>query len=405
MVSTSEYPFPIFVSSTDYNLKDLRAELARYLTELGYRPVLSSSEGFHDNSPELEPWESCLQVLNTCFVMILVIDGRYGSPLEWRNFERVFGSRKISPTHAEYIFSHKTNKRMLVFIREEVLTHYQTYGTALKNFETEEVAKEALEKILPRGIDYETLKFINEVKTARPIPWIRAFKDVTEIKGEVQKKMLNELAELFMLKEKKLETIIKVFNQTMAELSPEKQEEILKKINAVKDLTEIKENLEAKESELSKVLKELESIKKGRKKEKEEKEHIVTELKEQIESLKEKINRSDINSVKIARSDDGNIRISKDWLTSEPSGFIPFGSSLMSSFLDSQNFSTHIRTCANCSKPLSSGFSYTNLNDGHCNSCGKDFCDSCWPKFQRMTIVDRCPSCSPPITLMNNGAK
>ncbi|MBC6367616.1 DUF4062 domain-containing protein [Algoriphagus sp. AK58] len=401
MISTSEYPFPIFVSSTDYNLKDLRAELARYLTELGYRPVLSSAEGFHDNSPELEPWESCLQVLNTCFVMILVIDGRYGSPLEWRNFERVLGSRKISPTHAEYIYSHKFNKRMLVFIREEVLTHYQTYRTALKNLETEEAAKEALEKVLPKGIDFETLKFVNEVKTSRPIPWIRAFKDVTEIKGEVQKKMLNELAELFMLKEKKLETIIKVFNQTMAELSPEKQNEILKKINAVKDLTEIKENLEAKEKELSIALKELESVKKGRKKEKEEKEHIVSELKEQIENLKEKINSSDINSLKITKSDDGNIRISKDWLNSDPSGFIPFGSRL-GSFFDLQNPITNARTCANCSKLINSGISLATFNDGHCNTCGKDYCDTCWPKFQRMTTGGDCPWCSPPISLKNN---
>lgn len=401
MISTSEYPFPIFVSSTDYNLKDLRAELARYLTELGYRPVLSSSEGFHDNSPELEPWESCLQVLNTCFVMILVIDGRYGSPLEWRNFERIFGSRKISPTHAEYIYSHKCNKRMLVFIREEVLTHYQTYRTALKNFETEEAAREALEKVLPKGIDFDTLKFVNEVKTSRPIPWIRAFKDVTEIKGEVQKKMLNELAELFMMKEKKLETIIKVFNQTMAELSPEKQAEILKKINAVKDLTEIKESLEAKEAEFSSALKELESVKKGRKKEKEEKEHIVSELKGQIESLKEKINSTDINSLKITRSDDGNIRISKDWLNSEPSGFIPYGSPLGSIF-DPQNLITPSRTCASCSKSLGNGFSFSAFNDGHCISCGKDYCDDCWPKYQRLTMVGVCPSCSPPISLKNN---
>ena len=56
MDSSSGYTFPIFISSTDYNLKDLRAELARFLSELGYKPILSSFEGFPDSSPKLEPW-------------------------------------------------------------------------------------------------------------------------------------------------------------------------------------------------------------------------------------------------------------------------------------------------------------------------------------------------------------
>jgi len=67
---TSEYTFPIFISSTEYNLKDLRAELASFLAESGYKPILSSAEGFPDSSPNLEPWESCIPVLESSFVMI-----------------------------------------------------------------------------------------------------------------------------------------------------------------------------------------------------------------------------------------------------------------------------------------------------------------------------------------------
>jgi hypothetical protein len=80
MEVSCEYVFPIFISSTDYDLIDLRAELARYLFELGYRPILSSSEGFPDSFPELEPWESCLPVLESCYVVILIIgSGSTGS--------------------------------------------------------------------------------------------------------------------------------------------------------------------------------------------------------------------------------------------------------------------------------------------------------------------------------------
>ena len=94
----SGYNFPIFISSTHYNLIDLRAELYRYLQELGYNPYLSSAEGFPDNTPELEPWESCLPVLNNCFVIVLIIDGKYGEELPWPHFKDVIKDKSISPT-------------------------------------------------------------------------------------------------------------------------------------------------------------------------------------------------------------------------------------------------------------------------------------------------------------------
>jgi len=78
MTPTSEYQFPIFISLPEYNLIDLRAELAHILNVLGYRPILSSSEGFPDKTRKLQPWKSCLPVLNHCFVIIIIIDNRYG---------------------------------------------------------------------------------------------------------------------------------------------------------------------------------------------------------------------------------------------------------------------------------------------------------------------------------------
>lgn len=272
MKGSSEYQIPIFISSTEYNLVDLRAELSRFLNELGYRPILSSADGFPDNSPTMEPWESCLPVLEKSFVVILIIDGRYGTKFEWPNFEALIEKRKVSPTHGEYLLAHKLRKRMLVFIRKEVLTFYQGYKEACKKCKTEEEVKETLAKSLPDHISFETLKFVEEVKTTKPIPWIKEFDDVTSLKTEVQKKMLNQLAEIFLIKEQHLDTVIKVFNQAMEELSPEKQKEILQKINATKELREAKEELDNKEKELQKIKTELETEKKGNESDKKSKE-------------------------------------------------------------------------------------------------------------------------------------
>lgn len=299
--TSSEYEFPIFISSTDYNLIDLRAELARYLSDLGYKPVLSSYEGFHDNAPHLEPWESCLQVLQTTYVMVLVIDGKYGKKLEWINVKKIIGDRKVSPTHAEYICAHQTKMRMLVFIREEVLTFYQSYNQAMKIAGGDKkVAKENLSKTLPPYIEFETLEFIEEVKNTRPIPWIKAFQNVNDIKQEIQKKMLNELAELFLFKSQHLATVIKSFTTALDGLSKDKRKEILENIGSTKELiseienqTELisilKKDKEKIEADYKKITSELAKAKNGKSKDAEDLKTKAQKLTEELKTVDGKI--------------------------------------------------------------------------------------------------------------------
>ncbi len=301
--TSSEYEFPIFISSTDYNLIDLRAELARYLSDLGYKPVLSSNEGFHDNSPYLEPWESCLQVLQTTFVMVLVIDGKYGKCLEWKNVKSIIGDRKVSPTHAEYICAHETKMRMLVFIREEVLTFYQSYHQTMKIAGGDKkLAKENLSKTLPPHIEFETLEFIEEVKTTRPIPWIKAFANVNDIKHEIQKKMLNELAELFLFKSQHLATVIKSFSTALDGLSKEKRKEILENIGSTKELI----------SEIENQTEMISGLKKDKDKIEDDFKHVTSELakaKKEKSKDEEKLKSKAIKLTEDLKTVDGKITL------------------------------------------------------------------------------------------------
>ena len=254
--NTSAYSISLFVSSTVYNLVDLRAELSRYLRELGYKPMLSNDEGFHDNSPNLAPWESCLNVLETCPIMILIIDGDYGHKFEWKNTEKVIGDRQISPTHAEYVYAHKKKKRILVFVRQGLLEIYQTFLVALKTAKNDLIkkkenkdaseedlkqlaiplAKEYLLKTLPKYVSFETLEFIHEVKNTHPIPWVKGFTDVTDIKREIQQKMLNELAEIFLIKTQHLESVFKAFAAILDDLPEDVKIEKLKEFGVHKNL-------------------------------------------------------------------------------------------------------------------------------------------------------------------------
>lgn len=413
MDTSSEYTFPIFISSTDYNLKDLRAELARFLGELGYKPFLSSAEGFPDNSPNLEPWESCIPVLEKCFVMVLVIDGRYGAGLKWPNYTEYFSDKKIAPTHGEYIFAHKNRKRMLVFIRRNLMPHYQSYRTVMdKCGNKKEEAEKLLSPTLPEYVTFQTLDFINEVKTTKPIPWINEFDDITSVKREIQKKMLNELAELFLIKNKHFETVIDSFNKVMDSLSIDKQKEVLQKINATKEITDAVDKLEDFKIQIQKVNEKYEEAKKSGNADKQKYEKQITDLKKKVEDLEsETLNSSNSQffiqggQVKLGNPNynDGGIYGSSGSIFANNIGV--YGSSGLTN-----SYGIVSRKCDNCGKPEHDLFTISTTTVygsqfNTCPSCKRYLCNVCWPKYGPLSAAylptlgimgsssEKCPRC------------
>jgi hypothetical protein len=398
---SSEYGFPIFISSTEYNLVDLRAELAKYLSDLGYKPILSSSEGFHDNSPELEPWESCLQVLQSTYIMVLVIDGKYGQKLDWKNFKEIIGHEKVSPTHAEYLFAHKTNMRMLVFIRKELLTYYQIYRAALKNSKGDkDLAKNSLLALLPSHIEFDTLNFIQEIKTSGPIPWIKSFENVTEIKLEVQKKLLNELAELFLFKNKHLEAVVRAFSTAIDGLTDEKRREILERIGATKELIILIESqtiqileLKKEKEKIEKELKDkIEISHNTKKKDSIEALKSVEDLSKQLENLNIKISGHEINNANFILSGSNNPSLALSSLATSPSvndillggmyskngHLVNLNNPNISTILGSSVSNLSANTCEKC-KNIIIPANISIINPlSTCTRCKKKLCKSCF---------------------------
>lgn len=393
MATSSEYHFPIFISSTDYNLIDLRAELARHLKELSYKPILSSSDGFPDKTPDLEPWESCLPVLMNCFVMVLIIDGRYGKPLMWPNYKKELGNKKISPTHAEYRYAHKHKKRMLVFIRSNLFHYYQSYRATLKNTKgNRKEAEKLLMKTLPDGIDFKTLEFIEEVKTTSSIPWIKEFDDVTSIKDEVHKKMINELAETFLVKDKRLEVISRAFTEVTKCLNPKERIEVFRSVGAPDEfIEEIEETrkriqrisvLKREEKELQakrdSIANELGSKKKILKANKNKLEQEVNELTDKLNWLKKDIRSQEISTPSFSVSSSGTtIASSMPIFSSQPTTI--YGRPM---------------ACTQCNKNVS--FS----NSHFCTKCLRTICNTCWPNANVVEInkegrlvTQYCPEC------------
>ena len=349
---------------------------------------MSSAEGFPDNSPKLEPWESCIPVLDKAFVMILVIDGRYGASLKWPNCGDLFKDKQVSPTHGEYLYAHKNRKRMIVFIRSEVMTYYQSYRRALENCDSVEKAEELLIKTLPEYIDFKTLKFVHEVKTTKPIPWIVEFDNITSVKKEVQKKMLNELAEIFLVKDMHLETVIDSFNKALASLSVEEQKKVLLKIDVTKDLTETVDKIDKYQKELDIAKKALDDTTETNTLQKQKYEKKISELEKDISKLEAKSFESRLNKYYIK---EGKIQVGtpKDFVPVTVSPFPIIGS----------------KQCVNCGK-VELGFIHEAHNNvvkepmRKCPDCKRNLCSKCWPKsYSKNTYlfgqseVEICPRC------------
>src|SRR3954453_15186002 len=68
----------IFVSSTYYNLRHVRASLETFIQSLGYEPILSE-KGDIAYSPDIPLDESCYREAGSADMLILIVGGRYGT--------------------------------------------------------------------------------------------------------------------------------------------------------------------------------------------------------------------------------------------------------------------------------------------------------------------------------------
>ncbi len=403
----SEYAFPIFISSTDYDLIDLRAELRRHLTVLGYQPILSSDSGFPDRSPGMEPWESCLPVLASCHVVVVAINGRYGRPLQWPNFGSLI-KNPVSPTHGEYLFAHATKKRMLIFVRASLMPYYQSYQVGMMNCgQDRNEARELLSKTLPPYVDFESLEFIHQVKTSRPIPWINSFNDVTEIKCEIEKKMLNELAQVFLFREGQLEAVVHQFAKALDELPKDDRTEVLKKIVPTKELLEA---MESRSDELSAMKGRLALLEKDRdakaaelEKEKQE-ESGSNELLTRLDEVTRERDRleAQINTLEQEKTDMFLRTAAPTYLSGNvvTTGFNTAGAGTSPTTTMTYTGPPALVRCDECGANLGSFFG-TPLaavlgSSRRCHLCLRNYCERCWPRQPQQhagVVLEVCPNC------------
>jgi hypothetical protein len=210
----------IFISSTFYDLRQIRSDLDLFVQTLGYDTILSE-KGNIPYGKETKFEEYCYKEIFNVDILIAIIGGRFGHQ-----------SKDIqnSITQMEIKTAHNLNKQIYIFIEKKVYYEYNTYKLNKNNSDIKYTAVD----------DIRIYEFIDWLLSLQINNTIRDFEisvDITKFLKEQWAGLFHTFLEENSKKEEynsviKLESTISTLNQLVNLLISERKDNS----NAIKDV-------------------------------------------------------------------------------------------------------------------------------------------------------------------------
>lgn len=159
----------VFVSSTVFDLLDVRAELSAAIREMGLIPYVSGCDDSEISAlPTANSIETCLEHVRRADFVIVVLDQRYGPRLGKVGFE------DISATQLEYREARRSGKPIWLYARDRLEAEYRLWT---KNRE---------QGLTLRWAEHSLLEFLHEhqkLDATKPgSNWFDTFADSVHLK-------------------------------------------------------------------------------------------------------------------------------------------------------------------------------------------------------------------------------
>ncbi|MGD8452699.1 MAG: DUF4062 domain-containing protein [Phycisphaerae bacterium] len=165
----------VFVSSTCYDLKQVRENLREFIAGAGYDPMLSEHDSFPVD-PSTDVIENCRKAVGAhADIFVLIVGNRHGSVAEC--------GRSI--TNIEYLAARARGLPIYVFVLRSVLDAFRTW-------------KKAPENRFPDIESPEVFEFIDSVQSAGHA-WIRPFDTAQDITGALRRQWAHLFCECLHL--------------------------------------------------------------------------------------------------------------------------------------------------------------------------------------------------------------
>lgn len=152
----------VFVSSTYYDLRIVRADLERFIREIGYEPVLFE-KGHVPYGKDQALEEYCYREISSCDVLVAIIGGKYGTQSN---------DEKHSITQKELKTAVDLGKQIYVFVEKSINSEYKTY-----------LANKEVKGFIPAAVNdtrvYTFLEEIYALPAGNPIESFELSDDIT----------------------------------------------------------------------------------------------------------------------------------------------------------------------------------------------------------------------------------
>jgi len=163
----------IFISSTFYDLRQVRSDIDLFIETLGYDPI-KNEDGDIPYGKEEALEDYCYKEIKAIDILVSIIGGRFGSESKKNN---------SSISQMEVKTALKENKQVYVFIEKNVLSEYETF---LINKDNTNMKYKYVD-------DVRIYHFIEEIKSLPANNNIKGF----ETASEIVKYLKEQLAGLF----------------------------------------------------------------------------------------------------------------------------------------------------------------------------------------------------------------
>lgn len=165
----------VFISSTCYDLQQIRDSLCTFIKGFGFEPVLSEN-GDVFYHPDLHTHEACLNEVSNCQIFLLIIGGRFGG--------KYIYDKSRSITNAEYDAAVKANIPVFTYIKRNVLDNHHLYQENKDKSFISELTFPAIEQTKDA---LNIFGFINHVRKASVNNAYEPFELASDIENHLRK--------------------------------------------------------------------------------------------------------------------------------------------------------------------------------------------------------------------------
>lgn len=232
----------VFLSSTCYDLGEVRDSLVSFIESCYFTPVLSD-KGDVFYHPDLHTHLSCVNEIENCQLFILIIGGRFGG-------SHVINKSK-SIVNAEYYAARELNIPVFTFIKREVYEDHRVYE---KNKNKKAIIGEIhFPSIEKQEFASNIFEFINEIRQSPVNNGYFSFEYARDIKEAIGKQWAGLMFEFLNKRSKEKESISLNRLLDNLTLASKKSEELIENIyrhidnvNAQQIISKIDLELESK---------------------------------------------------------------------------------------------------------------------------------------------------------------